>query len=71
MIPQHHGTRTISFFYQQASERTTETVDAVAAERAPLVSISVRVNPSNILVAPGSVARTVEQSPFCREPNRR
>ncbi len=28
MIPQHHGTRTISFFYQQASERTTETVDA-------------------------------------------
>src|SRR5712691_10616469 len=28
MIPQHHGTRTISFFYQQASERTTENVDA-------------------------------------------
>jgi putative nucleotidyltransferase with HDIG domain len=28
MIPQHHGTRTISFFYQQASERTTESVDA-------------------------------------------
>jgi len=28
MIPQHHGTRTISFFYQQASERTSETVDA-------------------------------------------
>ncbi len=28
MIPQHHGTRTISFFYQQASERTTEMVDA-------------------------------------------
>jgi cyclic-di-AMP phosphodiesterase PgpH len=28
MIPQHHGTRTISFFYQQASERTAETVDA-------------------------------------------
>src|SRR5256886_1316813 len=28
MIPQHHGTRTISFFYQQASERSTETVDA-------------------------------------------
>ncbi|MDQ6673188.1 MAG: HDIG domain-containing protein [Chloroflexota bacterium] len=28
MIPQHHGTRTISFFYQQASERTTEAVDA-------------------------------------------
>jgi len=28
MIPQHHGTRTISFFYQQAAERTTETVDA-------------------------------------------
>jgi putative nucleotidyltransferase with HDIG domain len=28
MIPQHHGTRTISFFYQQASERTNETVDA-------------------------------------------
>jgi cyclic-di-AMP phosphodiesterase PgpH len=27
MIPQHHGTRTISFFYQQASEQTTETVD--------------------------------------------
>jgi putative nucleotidyltransferase with HDIG domain len=28
MIPQHHGTRTISFFYQQASEQTTEAVDA-------------------------------------------
>ena len=28
MIPQHHGTRTISFFYQQASERTTDSVDA-------------------------------------------
>jgi cyclic-di-AMP phosphodiesterase PgpH len=28
MIPQHHGTRTISFFYQRASERTTEMVDA-------------------------------------------
>jgi putative nucleotidyltransferase with HDIG domain len=28
MIPQHHGTRTISFFYQQASERTKESVDA-------------------------------------------
>jgi cyclic-di-AMP phosphodiesterase PgpH len=28
MIPQHHGTRMISFFYQQAAERTTETVDA-------------------------------------------
>jgi putative nucleotidyltransferase with HDIG domain len=28
MIPQHHGTRTISFFYQQASEQTPETVDA-------------------------------------------
>jgi putative nucleotidyltransferase with HDIG domain len=28
MIPQHHGTRTISFFYQQAAERTTETIDA-------------------------------------------
>jgi cyclic-di-AMP phosphodiesterase PgpH len=28
MIPQHHGTRTISFFYQQASEQTTESVDA-------------------------------------------
>jgi putative nucleotidyltransferase with HDIG domain len=28
MIPQHHGTRTISFFYQQAAERATETVDA-------------------------------------------
>ena len=28
MIPQHHGTRMISFFYQQASERTTDTVDA-------------------------------------------
>ena len=28
MIPQHHGTRTISFFYQQAAERTTESVDA-------------------------------------------
>src|SRR5438105_15537104 len=27
MIPQHHGTRTISFFYQQASERTLDTVD--------------------------------------------
>src|SRR5204863_10118606 len=28
MIPQHHGTRMISFFYQQAAERTTESVDA-------------------------------------------
>src|SRR5579859_1075979 len=28
MIPQHHGTRTISFFYQQAAERTTGSVDA-------------------------------------------
>ena len=28
MIPQHHGTRTISFFYQQAAERTTDSVDA-------------------------------------------
>jgi cyclic-di-AMP phosphodiesterase PgpH len=28
MIPQHHGTRTISFFYQQASERTMDDVDA-------------------------------------------
>jgi putative nucleotidyltransferase with HDIG domain len=28
MIPQHHGTRMISFFYQQASERTTDSVDA-------------------------------------------
>jgi putative nucleotidyltransferase with HDIG domain len=28
MIPQHHGTRTISFFYQQAAERTNESVDA-------------------------------------------
>ncbi|MDQ3809656.1 MAG: HDIG domain-containing protein, partial [Chloroflexota bacterium] len=28
MIPQHHGTRTISFFYQQASERSSEMVDA-------------------------------------------
>lgn len=28
MIPQHHGTRTISFFYQQASERTGDSVDA-------------------------------------------
>jgi putative nucleotidyltransferase with HDIG domain len=28
MIPQHHGTRTISFFYQQAAERTSATVDA-------------------------------------------
>jgi putative nucleotidyltransferase with HDIG domain len=28
MIPQHHGTRSISFFYQQAAERTKETVDA-------------------------------------------
>ncbi|MBV9600390.1 MAG: HDIG domain-containing protein [Chloroflexi bacterium] len=28
MIPEHHGTRTISFFYQQAAERTSETVDA-------------------------------------------
>ena len=27
MIPQHHGTRTISFFYQQASERTSDAVD--------------------------------------------
>lgn len=28
MIPQHHGTRTISFFYQQAAERTSDTVDS-------------------------------------------
>src|SRR5215471_10392058 len=28
MIPQHHGTRMISFFYQQAAEQTSETVDA-------------------------------------------
>ena len=28
MIPQHHGTRTISFFYQQAAERSTEAPDA-------------------------------------------
>jgi len=28
MIPQHHGTRTISFFYQQAAERTMDEVDA-------------------------------------------
>jgi len=28
MIPEHHGTRMISFFYQQASERTAEDVDA-------------------------------------------
>ncbi len=27
MIPQHHGTRTISFFYQQAAERTDGEVD--------------------------------------------
>lgn len=27
MIPQHHGTRTISFFYQQAAEQTAEAVD--------------------------------------------
>jgi cyclic-di-AMP phosphodiesterase PgpH len=27
MIPQHHGTRTISFFYQQAAEQTTEAID--------------------------------------------
>ncbi len=29
MIPQHHGTRTISFFYQQAAEQTEATVDPV------------------------------------------
>jgi putative nucleotidyltransferase with HDIG domain len=28
MIPEHHGTRTISFFYQQAAEQTSEAVDA-------------------------------------------
>ena len=28
IIPQHHGTRTISFFYQQAAERTSASVDA-------------------------------------------
>jgi putative nucleotidyltransferase with HDIG domain len=28
MIPQHHGTRMISFFYQQAAERTSDSVDA-------------------------------------------
>lgn len=28
MIPQHHGTRMISFFYQQAAERAADTVDA-------------------------------------------
>jgi cyclic-di-AMP phosphodiesterase PgpH len=28
MIPQHHGTRTISFFYQQASEQTDDQLDA-------------------------------------------
>lgn len=27
MIPQHHGTRTVSFFYQQAVERAGESVD--------------------------------------------
>jgi cyclic-di-AMP phosphodiesterase PgpH len=27
MIPQHHGTRTISFFLQQAAEHTTEAID--------------------------------------------
>lgn len=27
MIPQHHGTRTISFFYQQACEQTVEPLD--------------------------------------------
>ncbi|MBV9359209.1 MAG: HDIG domain-containing protein [Chloroflexi bacterium] len=27
MIPEHHGTRTISFFYQQAAEQTTEALD--------------------------------------------
>jgi putative nucleotidyltransferase with HDIG domain len=27
MIPQHHGTRTISFFYQKAAENTTDEVD--------------------------------------------
>jgi putative nucleotidyltransferase with HDIG domain len=27
MIPQHHGTRTVSFFYQQAAERTVEELD--------------------------------------------
>ncbi|HEY2595786.1 MAG TPA: HDIG domain-containing protein [Chloroflexota bacterium] len=30
MIPQHHGTRMISFFYQKAAEQTTETVDPEA-----------------------------------------
>ncbi len=29
MIPQHHGTRTISFFYQQAAEQTEASVDPV------------------------------------------
>jgi putative nucleotidyltransferase with HDIG domain len=28
MIPEHHGTRTISFFYQQAAESTSDSVDA-------------------------------------------
>jgi putative nucleotidyltransferase with HDIG domain len=28
MIPQHHGTRMISFFYQQAAERTSVSVDS-------------------------------------------
>src|SRR5438067_1654752 len=28
MIPEHHGTRTISFFYQQASARASDAVDA-------------------------------------------
>ncbi len=28
MIPQHHGTRMISFFYEKAAEQTRETVDA-------------------------------------------
>jgi putative nucleotidyltransferase with HDIG domain len=28
MIPQHHGTRTISFFYQQAAEQTSDGLDA-------------------------------------------
>jgi putative nucleotidyltransferase with HDIG domain len=28
MIPQHHGTRMISFFYQQAAERSTDKLDA-------------------------------------------
>ena len=30
LIPQHHGTRLISFFYQQAQERQVDEVDAAA-----------------------------------------